>query len=135
MKIAKLEKYISEESDDLLIENDKLNSKMMSLPQIHSKWLKYFYRESMLLLKYEEEEKKIFRKKFEFYLTQYDVEIKSNQVKWYVESDDEYIRISRKVNIQNKVVSYLEDVVKKVNNLNFLIKNIIDWKKFISGNG
>ena len=38
-----------------------------------------------------------------------------------------------KIEYQKEKINYLESIIKTVVNRNFLIKNIIDWRKFTSG--
>ena len=38
-----------------------------------------------------------------------------------------------KVAYLNQVVKYLEQILRTINNRTFLIKNMIEWKKFTSG--
>ena len=43
------------------------------------------------------------------------------------------IDIQEKIAYQKEKIEYLESIIKTVVNRNFLIKNIIDWRKFTSG--
>ena len=41
--------------------------------------------------------------------------------------------MQEKIAYQKEKINYLESIIKTVVNRNFLIKNIIDWRKFTSG--
>jgi hypothetical protein len=43
------------------------------------------------------------------------------------------IDMQEKIEYQKEKINYLESIIKTVVNRNFLIKNIIDWRKFTSG--
>lgn len=133
MKIKRLEKYMKEEEQDFIIDKNHLTSCLMNLPKTHSKWLKYFYREYGNFIKLEDKRKKIFRKKHKYYSTEYDLEIKPNQLIWYIESDEAYSAILLKVSVQKKIVEYLEKVVDKVKSQGYTIKNIIEWERYKLG--
>ena len=52
---------------------------------------------------------------------------------YYLYSDEEMQRADQKVAYLNTVVKYLEQILRNINNRTFLIKNMIEWKKFTSG--
>ena len=51
----------------------------------------------------------------------------------FLESDKDTIDIQEKIAYQKEKIEYLESIIKTIVNRNFLIKNIIDWRKFTSG--
>ena len=51
----------------------------------------------------------------------------------FMDSDRDYLDIHEKIEIQKEKINYLESIVKSLNTRGFLIKNIIDWRKFTSG--
>jgi len=50
-----------------------------------------------------------------------------------MDSDDELQKADQKAAYLKQVVTYLEQVLRSINNRTFLIKNAIEWKKFTSG--
>jgi N6-adenosine-specific RNA methylase IME4 len=54
-------------------------------------------------------------------------------VNTYIESDDLFIESTIKVAMQEEKVSYLDSIIKSLNNRGFQIKSAIDWAKFTSG--
>ena len=51
----------------------------------------------------------------------------------FLNSDKDMIDMQEKIEYQKEKINYLESIIKTVVNRNFLIKNIIDWRKFTSG--
>ena len=51
----------------------------------------------------------------------------------HVDADQQVIDMSLRVGIQDEKVSYLESIIKMINNRGFQIKSIIDWAKFTQG--
>lgn len=133
MKIRRLEEYMREEEIDFNIDKAHLNECLIKIPKLHSKWMKFFFREQGKFFLLEDERKKLFRQKHKYYLTEYELEIKPNQLIWYIESDKEYSKLLLKINVQKSIVDYLEKIVKKTKDQNFIIKNIIEWERYIHG--
>ena len=56
-----------------------------------------------------------------------------NEVNTYIESDDAFIESTIKVAMQDEKVSYLDSIIKSLNNRGFQIKSALDWMKFTTG--
>jgi len=63
----------------------------------------------------------------------FDLKVLKSDVHIYINSDEEMQRSDQKVAYLNTVVKYLEQILRGLNNRTFLIKNMIEWKKFTSG--
>ena len=104
---------------------------------------KHFNKFSLLLKKAEYEYKTLQRHKWEYYTGKsdpsvytekpFDLKILKADVHIYMDSDDELQRADQKAAYLKQVVTYLEQVLRSINNRTFLIKNAIEWKKFTSG--
>ena len=51
----------------------------------------------------------------------------------YLDADSEIQKTKQKIKYLEVVVDYLDKTVKQISNRGFLIKNSIDWRKFING--
>jgi hypothetical protein len=51
----------------------------------------------------------------------------------YIESDKDIIKMSLRIDLYLSIANYLEDIIKQINNRNFIISNMINWEKFRSG--
>jgi hypothetical protein len=133
MKIKRIERYISEEAEDLNIDKNHLTTCLINLPKVHSKYLKYYYREQSTFIKMDQDRRDLFRKKHKYYSTEYELEIKSNQLIWYIESDKEYSSLLTQISVQKKIIEYLEDILNKIKTQNFIISNIVKWEMWKTG--
>jgi len=133
MKIKRLEEYMSEEEGDLNIDKNHLTTCLINLPKVHSKWLKYYYREQATYIKLDKDRRDLFRIKHKYYSTEYELEIKANQLIWYIESDKIYSKLLTQISVQKKIIEYLEDILNKIKTHNFIITNIVKWETWKSG--
>lgn len=56
-----------------------------------------------------------------------------SEIKDAILQDKEYVIMKQKIMIQEEVVDTLERIVQQIKDRGFALKNIIEWKKFISG--
>jgi hypothetical protein len=110
-----------------------LEAKLRSIPNLHSKWLRYFMKRSKVLLQKERDLRDLERTKRKFYLYKYDYEVKPTQVQFYIDSDEQYSKQLYQVNLQRKLVDLIERTLKKTTQLSFDLKNLIDFKKMKEG--
>ena len=52
----------------------------------------------------------------------------------YIESDDDVIKLKQQLVVLQEKVSYMDSVIRMINNRGFQIKNALDWLKFTNGN-
>ena len=131
--IPKLDAYMAEEEKDFAIDKAHLTSCLMNLPIIHAKWLRRLINEQALFIKMDAARRKMFRDKHEYYSSQYKLEIKPNHLLWYVEADPDYSKMLFKIDVQKKIIDYLERIVQRIKDHNYIIRNIQDWEKFKAG--
>lgn len=128
-----MERFLKEAEEDFNFNNADLEDKLRQVPNLHSKWLRHFYRQSHKLLVKEKALAVIWREKLNHYLYHYEYEVKPNQVKFYIESDDEYSVIFYQVSCQRKLVEMLEGILKKTTQLSFDMNNLIKFKELKEG--
>jgi CRISPR/Cas system CSM-associated protein Csm2 small subunit len=128
-----LEKYLAEAEIDFNFDKADLEDKLRKVPNLHSKWLRHFYRQSHKLIQKEKELAKMWRDKLNHYLFHYKYEVKHTQVKYYIESDEEYSVIFYQCNCQRNIVDCLESILKKTTQLSFDMNNLIKLKEMKAG--
>ena len=128
-----LENYLKDAEADFDLSKSDLEAKLREIPNLHNKWLRHFYRQGHKLLVKEKELQKCWRDKLNYYLFDYQYEVKSTQVKFYIESDEEYQKIFYTVDCQRKIVSAIEAILKKTTQLSFDINNLIKFKELKAG--
>ena len=131
---------------DLSLDETELDHESMRIPQIHGKYLNLLFDEKLLLKQREANYATTKRLKWEYYggkldktkldelgWDQFDYKILRADLDKYLDSDTDLIDLSLKVTYQKEKVTYLENVIKTVNSLQWNIKNAIEWKKFTHG--
>ena len=98
----------------------------------------------VLLKKMEETKFKILKKeKWQYYTGKADPEIYIDKpfdykvlrqdVDKYMDADPDLIKISSKIEYYQVMISFLDSILKTINNRTYQIKNAIEWQKFIRG--
>ena len=138
-----LEQLQQEATKDLRIDDTELDMESIRTPIIHNKYLKYLSKFSLLLKRAEDDYDVLAKDKWEYYTGKadesvyrekpFDLKVLKADVHIYINSDPEIQRADQKVAYLNQVVKYLEQILRTINNRTFLIKNMIEWKKFTSG--
>ena len=128
---------------DLKRDDTELDSESARIPLLHNKYLQHINKYSLLLKKAQQELNVLEREKWEYYTGKadesvyrekpFDLKVLKSDVHIYINSDEEMQRADQKVAYLNTVVKYLEQILRGLNNRTFLIKNMIEWKKFTSG--
>ncbi len=59
----------------------------------------------------------------------FDLTVLKTDIDRFINADDEVITLQHKVALIREKVSYLDGVMKAINNLNWNIRSAIDWMK------
>jgi len=131
---------------DLKMDGTELADESVRIPQLHGKYLNLFHDESLVLRKYEADYKVLRRQKWEYYSgkmskeelaalgwEQFDHRILRQDMDVYLESDVDLLKIQTKMDMQRQKVDYLDSILKGINNRQWVIRNAIEWRKFMSG--
>jgi hypothetical protein len=133
-------------NEDADIDQTKLDTESLSIPKIHGKYWKILNHERMLLRKYESDFKKLSLQKYEFF-TQGPTK-ETNEKGWelpacgkviksdcdrYLEADSDLIDLSLKIGLQKEKVFILEDIIRSINNRNWIIRNAIEFLRWQAG--
>ena len=63
----------------------------------------------------------------------FDHKVLRQDVDKYMDADEDLIRLISKVDYYQVMISYLDSILKTINNRTFQIKNAVEWQKFIRG--
>jgi len=131
---------------DMPIDDTELDIESLKIPQLHNKYLNLFHDEKLVLCKTETDYKSLLRTKWEYYTGKLDQDqlnyygwdifpfkILKNDIQLYLDADADLIKLKGKMQYQKEKVSYLESILKSINNRQWSIRGAIDWRKFISG--
>ena len=131
---------------DLKIDGTELGDESTRIPQLHGKYINIYHDESLVLRKLEADYKTLRKQKWEYYNGKLSQE-ELNALGWepfghrilrqdmdiYMDSDADMVRIVSKIEMQRAKVDYLDSVIKGINNRQWVIRNAIEWRKFMSG--
>ena len=122
---------------DSIINDVKLDEESLRIPQLHSKYLNLYSDYIMLKEKYELEQKIILRELWEYYSGKsekpFELKLLKQDIPMYIESDERYQNNLNKIKYYSGIVSFLKEVLSSINSRSFIIKNSIEFKKFING--
>ena len=131
---------------DSIIDDTILDTESLKIPQLHSKYLNIFSDEKLVLLQQEMKYKELKRKKWEYYSGKmskedldsngwepFQLKILKQDIDMYLESDEDLNRVRAIIAYQKEKVEYLDSVLKAINNRNWIIRNAIEFRKFING--
>jgi len=130
-------------SEDSKIDADNLHTESTNIPALHSKYYRILNR--IILLKKSEENKfKVLKKeKWQYYSGKanpevyidkpFDHKVLRQDVDKYMDSDEDLIKILSKIDYYQVMISYLDSILKNINNRTYQVKNAIEWQKFIRG--
>ena len=136
-------------TSDCVLDDLQLDVESTRIPELHNKYFKIFSDEKLRLVKYESKMKELSKLKWRYYTGKLDkdsldklgwepfeLDIKSRNkldIDRFLNSDKDIIEMQEKIEYQKEKINYLESIIKTIINRNFLIKSIIDWRKFTSG--
>ena len=119
----------------------------MRIPQLHSKYLNYFFDEKKDLTRMSKALARMRRIRFEYYtgtiepgmLDKFNWDpflrkILKTEVNMYLDSDDVLSTMEVELQDQKDKIHFIEEVLKQIAQRNFQIKEAISWQKFVSGN-
>lgn len=131
---------------DLKMDKTELDIESMKTPQLHNKYLILYGDEKLILGKYTSDLNVLRRNKWLYYTGKlsreqldefgwepFDLNILKTDIDRFMDADEDIILLSNKILLQKEKVSYLEGVVKIINNRQWSIRSSIDWLKFTQG--
>ena len=131
---------------DSQIDPDNLHTESLKVPSLHAKYHDMFNNFLLLRKKAEQQRKNIRHERYEYYSGKADPEVyqkdpfgkkirdKDTMTK-YLDADEKLRDINLKIDYYETLLNYIESILKQISNRTYLIKNAIEWQKFIAGYG
>ena len=121
-----------------------LGDQALGIPSLHSKYLALLSDEKVKFRKLTIEKKRLERKLSEYYHGKLDgkdigrepyqcIVSTRSQLEKLLESDTDMIVIDDKVSESEEVILFIKEVIYSINGRSFVIKNYIDWNKWLNG--
>ena len=122
--------------DDVLLAEASLD---ISRP--HAKYLSIYNDVKLLLIKAQQELKLVKHKQYLYYSGKevpedaepFNYKIMKSDVPNWVSIDEKVMRCEAKVEYNQTMLDALSEILKQINQRNYVIKNAIDWRRFVSG--
>ena len=143
MTIEKLREMVEK---DTTLNDLELDREAIRIPSLHGKYLGILLDEKMIYRKLEKEYEEELKFKWEYYtgkveaseltkrnLDPFPLKILKNDLDLYINADSILSELNLKVKLQQYKIEYLEGVIKELNNRQWVIRSIIDWRKFTNG--
>ena len=129
--------------EDSQLDVDNLHTESTNVPALHAKYYRILNK-IILLKKMEENKFKVLKKeKWQYYTGKadpqvyvekpFDHKVLRQDVDKYMDADEDLIKLNSKIDYYQVMLSYLDSILKTINNRTFQIKNAVEWQKFIRG--
>ena len=131
-----LTEIFAETSQDLKLDDTELDRESLRNPYLYDKYLKFFTTSDLELKKLKKEYDVLRLEKFEYYTGKADpegIKVLKGDLDLYLDADPDLRKIEESLGYMQSKVNFLEKTLKNIENRNWNIKNIIEWRKFLSG--
>jgi hypothetical protein len=144
--IISLESIQSMWEKDAKIDQDNLHIESLKIPVLHAKYFDLYNNIILLRKKSEQQKRNIRHERYEYYSGKADPEIYINNpfpkkirdkdtMQKYLDADERLSSVSLKIDYYDTILTYLESILKMIQNRTYQIKNSIDFMNFTSGLG
>ena len=126
---------------DSLIDDVLLAEASLDISRLHAKYLSIYNDVKLLLIKAQQELKLVKHKQYLYYSGKevpedaepFNYKIMKSDVPNWVSIDEKVMRCEAKVEYNQTMLDALSEILKQINQRNYVIKNAIDWRRFVSG--
>ena len=142
----KLDEILDMWSLDCDIDRTELGQEALKIPKLHSKYLRHYTEERLILRKLEEEKRELIKMKHDYYRgimpeedlkangwEPFQLNVLKSDVPMHIDADQDVIKINLRIAMQNEKVDALESIIKSISNRGYLIKSAVDYEKFKVG--
>lgn len=113
---------------------DEMDAEARDLPRKKAQWSEWISVLAIAAWKADIELKKITKERYEFYYINYNVKLDAKQIREvYLPGDDAVIEAQKKYNLAAEKIAFAERTLKSLIGAGFDIKNVIEYRKFMSG--
>jgi hypothetical protein len=119
---------------ELTLNEENVGLLTLKIPNLHTKYLDIYVKEMKIFKTIALDKTKLYSKLY--HENKFEGVYKLDSVKEidiYCNRDPEYYKKSQEYLLQEIIVKYLEATLDNIQKLNFVIKNYIEWRKFLAG--
>ena len=141
--LESLQKMWEEDSE---IDKDNLHDESLKIPQLHAKYFDLYNTIFLLRKKADQQRKNIRHERYEYFSGKSDPDgyIKDpfpkkirdkDTMQKYLDADEKLSNSSLKIEYYDTMLTYIESILKVIQNRTYQIKNAIEFMRFQSGLG
>ena len=131
---------------DAKIDRDNLHDESLNIPSLHAKYFQIYNTIFLLRKKAEQQRKNIRHERYEYFSGKADPDVyvqnpfpkkirdKDTMTK-YLDADEKPSNASLKIEYYDTMLTYLESILKVIQNRTYQIKNAIEFMRFNAGMG
>ena len=131
---------------DAKIDRDNLHDESLNIPSLHAKYFQIYNTIFLLRKKAEQQRKNIRHERYEYFSGKADPDVyiqnpfpkkirdKDTMTK-YLDADEKLSNASLKIEYYDTMLTYLESILKVIQNRTYQIKNAIEFMRFNAGRG
>ena len=131
---------------DPKIDRDNLHDESLNIPSLHAKYFQIYNTIFLLRKKAEQQRKNIRHERYEYFSGKADPDVyiqnpfpkkirdKDTMTK-YLDADEKLSNASLKIEYYDTMLTYLESILKVIQNRTYQIKNAIEFMRFNAGMG
>ena len=141
--LESLQKMWEEDSE---IDKDNLHDESLKIPQLHAKYFDIYNTIFILRKKADQQRKNIRHERYEYFSGKSDPDVyikdpfpkkirDKDTMQKYLDADDKLSNSSLKIEYYDTMLTYIESILKVIQNRTYQIKNAIEFMRFQSGLG
>ena len=131
---------------DSQIDSANLHTESLKVPSLHAKYHEMFNNFLLLRKKAEQQRKNIRHERYEYYAGKAAPEVyidnpfgkkirDKDTMQKYLDADEKLSNTSLKIDYYDTMLTYIESILKVIQNRTYQIKNAIEFMRFQSGLG
>ena len=132
--------------EDSQIDPDNLHTESLNIPILHSKYFELYNTILLLRKKAEQQKRNIRHERYEYYSGKSDPEVyvenpfpkkirDKDTMQKYLDADEKLSTVCLKIDYYDTMLTYIESILKMIQNRTFQIKNAIEFMRFNAGLG
>ena len=118
----------------LTVDPNNLQSQLLGLALLRSKYVDIFILENKELNKMKTTKDELYAELYKFY--EYEANERwdtKSEIESQMYTDKRYVKMLNDIEDQQEVVTKLQQILEDIKTLSFSIKNYMDWQKFLAG--
>lgn len=131
---------------DTKIDPDNLHTESLNIPVLHAKYFDLYNTIFLLRKKADQQKRNIRHERYEYYSGKSDPDVyvetpfpkkirDKDTMQKYLDADEKLSNVCLKIDYYDTMLTYIESILKMIQNRTYQIKNAIEFIKFNSGLG